>query len=75
MACTTTTASLASENNRVSVFGVYPGMVLEQSYNIAMISSLVTSAFGHRRVLKAFQASDLSGFLEPISSRNSGSGC
>jgi len=60
MACTTTTASLASENNRVSVFGVYPGVVLEQSYNVAMISSLVTSAFGHRRVLKAFQASTAS---------------
>lgn len=31
--------------------------MLEQSYNVAMISSLVTIAFGHRRVLKAFQAS------------------
>ena len=32
-------------------------MILEQFYNIAMISSLVTIAFGHKRVLKAFQAS------------------
>ena len=55
--CTTTAALLTWENSSGFEFGLEQGVVLEQSYNVAMISSLVTIAFGHRRVLKAFQAS------------------